>query len=69
MVEHEWILKMGWENGNFFQLKSEKDGVDGIVDVRIEENGQIEVIWSAIQSACISRVNQILSDIGKEMRE
>ena len=68
MAEHEMVVTFKWENGNYFLIKTKKDEDDAVVDVRVEENAKIEVIWSAIQSACISRVNQILSDIGKEMK-
>jgi len=68
MAEQEIKIFLKWENNNFFKLETKKNEDPKVTDIRIEENAKIEVIWSAIQSACLSRVNQILSDIGEEMR-
>lgn len=68
MAVKTMIVTFQWDNNNFFFMRTKKDDDEAIVDIRVEENAQIDTIWSGIQSACISRVNQILSDIGKEMR-
>jgi len=69
MAEQEMEVTFKWENDVFFSMSTRKNQDERITDIRIEENAHIDTIWSAIQSACIGRVSQILSDIGKEMKE
>ncbi|KKN60916.1 hypothetical protein LCGC14_0527150 [marine sediment metagenome] len=69
MAGNEMEITFKWENDNYFSFETKKNADPKITDIRIEENTHIKGVWPTIQKACIIRLTQILSDIGKEMEE
>lgn len=68
MAVKTFVVTFQWENGNAFQMSTKNGDGSTIVDIKIEENGAIGEIWSGIQSACITRINNKISSIGEEMK-
>lgn len=69
MAVSEFEVKLQWENGNYFSMVTKDEGGEWITDIKVEENGAIADIWSGVQSACLTRFNNKVSSIGKEMKE
>jgi len=68
MAVQTFVVTLNWENGNAFQMSTKEGDATTVVDVKVEENGHISDLWSGVQSACLTRFNNKLSVIGKEMR-
>ena len=67
MATSEFEIKLEWENGNYFSMATKEEGGEWVTDIKVEENGSISSLWPGAQSACITRFNNKVSSIGKEM--
>lgn len=67
MAAHTLELKLNWENGATFTMKSKLDAGDEINIVEIAENADMESIWYHVRELCLSYIGSRLADIGTEM--
>jgi hypothetical protein len=60
-------LKLKWENAKSFEM-TEDDGKT-ISIVKVEENGNIGVVWPHVKAICTEYFNSKVDAIGQEMAQ
>lgn len=69
MAEHEIEITLKWENNVSFEATTKEDDGAVLSLARMDENGQIAILWPS-QSDCLERyIKSIMARIGKEMAE
>jgi len=63
------IIRLEWENNNFFEMGGKFNDDGFITIIRVEENGCIELLWSNISAVCKSYLAKQLDHIGDEMKQ
>lgn len=61
------VFTFQWENNNGFQITTKLNDDETIVIVKVEENGDLGLLWPHIQSICEAYICSRLTAIGNEM--
>ena len=67
MAAHTIEIKLNWENGMSFNLKSKIDAEAEITIMEITENADMGSVWNHAAELCLSYIRSRLNDIGIEM--
>ena len=67
-LANKLTLTFKWENKKAFELKSDND-VEKVTIIRVEEDGNIALLWSNIEAVCSLYVKAELEKMGKDMKE
>ena len=65
--QHEVEITIKWQNDGYFEMSQKVDNGDPIVDIRVEENGDIAGQWGAITKICRNCIDRVLKQAGDEM--
>jgi len=67
-LENKLTLTFKWENKKAFELKAD-NAAENVTIIRVEEDGNIALLWSNIEAVCSLYVKAELEKMGKDMKE
>jgi len=69
MAAHLMEIKLNWENGVNFTMKTKLDAEDEVTIVEIAENTRIASIWGHVVDPCTTYFRDQMNKIGNDMKQ
>lgn len=69
MAAHLMEIKLNWENGVNFTMKTKLDAEDEVTIVEIAENTRIASIWGHVVDLCTTYFRDQMNKIGNDMKQ